>query len=624
MEKQLRLKQVMLAASLMLSGALHAMDSTDAKNLDTTSNTPVTVNSDLIVEESGSVDAGDILKPNPDLAAKIAEVTGVVSEEVIDVAKEATVVVGQEALETATTSNAGATGVVGQETLETAAPSNSWVNTAWYYLTGETARQETEKKAAQVAERQVLIAQRNAEAMAAAKARVAAEAAEAARLAAEAQAAAQAAAEAVEFAEQQEVLRQLQESEATKLAAENAQRVAENAQRAADEVANSYANRAFSAAASMKNSVLNRAASLKDSAMDAAGNSWTSTKDAIVANPGTTAAVVIATAAAAGSAWYVYRALYGRELTTVEYITVVDKLGKQDIAELEKGDKANAVSAISTLKVPRVDGPLKALIEALKTQLNNLYVAKNVNDYNTALAEALNRLEEAAKPKPVAQDVPATTTTVTAQARAAVNAVWGYFTPKQTTPSIAQMNKALEQSLAVLDNNTQGTANVIVNRVTVESDGESSKTTATTPSTTQVINQGSNVADQAVVAKPVSVNTQTATVTKRPTISFQSVRAIRPTSQFKALEIANIDADYIMQSIDNQRVLIALIFTNCTFNNSAEDYKKANKTLEEILNNAIADAQDVTRQQELQTLKTACGAAYKADLAALKAYNTTK
>ena len=566
MEKQLRLKQIMLAASLMLSGALHAMDATDAKNLDTKSNTPVTVNSDLIVEESGSVDAGDIVKPNPDLAAKIAEVTGVVSEEVIDVAKEATVVVvgqealeaattsnagatgvvGQEALETATTSNAGATGVVGQEALETATTSNSWVNTAWNYLTGETARQETEKKAAQVAERQVLIAQRNAEAMAAAKARVAAEAAEAARLAAEAQAAAQAAAEAVEFAEQQEVLRQLQESEATKLAAENAQRVAENAQRAADAVANSYANRAFSAAASMKDSVLNRAASLKDSAvqyrtaaMDVAGNSWTSTKDAIVANPGTTAAVVIATAAAAGSAWYVYnnglpfgirvlsdRALYGRELTTVEYITFVDKLGKQDIAELEKGDKANAVSAISTLKVPRVDGPLKAIIEALKTQLNNLYVAKNVNDYNTALAEALNRLEEAAKPKPVAQDVPATTTTVTAQARAAVNAVWGYFTPKQTTPSIAQMNKALEQSLAVLDNNTQGTANVIVNRVTVEIDGESSKTTATTPSTTQVINQGSNVADQAVVAKPVSVNTQTATVTKRPTISFQSVRAI--------------------------------------------------------------------------------------------------
>ena len=40
MEKQLRLKQVMLAASLMLSGALHAMDSTDAKNLDTTSIRP--------------------------------------------------------------------------------------------------------------------------------------------------------------------------------------------------------------------------------------------------------------------------------------------------------------------------------------------------------------------------------------------------------------------------------------------------------------------------------------------------------------------------------------------------------------------------------------------------------
>ena len=151
----------------------------------------------------------------------------------------------------------------------------------------------------------------------------------------------------------------------TKLAAENAQRVAENAQRAADEVANSYANRAFSAAASMKNSVLNRAASLKDSAMDAAGNSWTSTKETIVANPGTTAAVVIATAAAAGSAWYVYRALYGRELTTVEYITFVDKLGKQDIAELEKGDKANAASAISTLKVPRVDGSLKTLIEEI-------------------------------------------------------------------------------------------------------------------------------------------------------------------------------------------------------------------------------------------------------------------
>ena len=44
-------------------------------------------------------------------------------------------------------------------------------------------------------------------------------------------------------------------------------------------IANSYAKRAFSAAASMKDSVLNRAASLKDSAMDAAGNSWTSTKE---------------------------------------------------------------------------------------------------------------------------------------------------------------------------------------------------------------------------------------------------------------------------------------------------------------------------------------------------------
>ena len=79
------------------------------------------------------------------------------------------------------------------------------------------------------------------------------------------------------------------------------------------------------------------------------------------------------------------------------------------------------------LKVPRVDGSLKTLIEEIKTQLNNLYVAKNVNDYNTALAEALNRLEEAAKPKPVAQDVPATTTTVTAKARAAANAVWSYL-----------------------------------------------------------------------------------------------------------------------------------------------------------------------------------------------------
>ena len=185
--------------------------------------------------------------------------------------------------------------------------------------------------------------------------------------------------------------------------------------------------------------------------MDAAGNSWTSTKDAIVANPGTTAAVVIATAAAAGSAWYVYnnglpfgirvlsdRALYGRELTTVEYITFVDKLGKQDIAELEKGDKANAVSAISTLKVPRVDGPLKALIENIKTQLNDLYVAKNVNDYNAALAEALNRLEEAARP--VVQDVPATTTTVTAKARAAVNAVWSYFASKPAVKSAETYN----------------------------------------------------------------------------------------------------------------------------------------------------------------------------------------
>ena len=224
MEKQLRLKQIMLAASLMLSGVSHAMDSTDAKNLNTPSNEPVIVNSDLIVEGSGSVEAVDILKSTPDvveaptlptpkgtevvvevptlrqsagkvdalfphLTAKIAKATGAVSEEVIDATE--------------------ATGVVRQETLETATPSNSWVNTAWYYLTGETARQETEKKAAQVAERQVLIAQRNAEAMAAAKARVAAEAAEAARLAAEAQAAA----EAVEFAEQQEVLRQLQESE---------------------------------------------------------------------------------------------------------------------------------------------------------------------------------------------------------------------------------------------------------------------------------------------------------------------------------------------------------------------------------------------------------------------------
>ena len=194
------------------------------------------------------------------------------------------------------------------------------------------------------------------------------------------------------------------------------------------------------------------------------------------------------------------------------------------------------------------------------------------------------------------------------------------------------MNKTLEQSLAVLDNNTQGTANVIVNRVTVESDGESSKTTATTPSTTQVINQDSNVADQAVVAqqevanvvaKPVSVNTQTANRTKRPTISFQSARAIRPTSKFKALEIANVDTDCIMQSIDNQRVLIALTFTNCTFSKGeVKNYDAAVATLGAILNNAIADAQDATREQELQALKTACKAACSADHAALKAHIT--
>jgi hypothetical protein len=606
MASQLRLKQIMLVVSLMLSGALHAMDSTAANHLNATSKKPVIVNSEQIAEGYGRIDAAGFLKPTPKgtevvvevptlptpgvvkaptlrqsagkvdalfphLTAKIAKATGAVSEEVIDATE--------------------ATGVVRQETLETATPSNSWVHSAWDYLTGETARQVTEKKAAQVAERQALIAQRSAEAMAAVKVRVAVEA--------------QAAAEAVEFAEQQEVLRQLQESDAAKLAAENAQR-------AADEVANSYAKRAFSAAASMKDSVLNRAASLKDSAMDAAGNSWTSTKETIVANPGTTAAVVIAAAAAAGSAWYVYnnglpfgirvlsdRALYGRELTTVEYITFVDKLGKQDIAELEKGDKANAVSAISMLKVPRVDGSLKTLIEEIKTQLNNLYVAKNVNDYNTALAEALNRLEEAAKP--VVQDVPATTTTVTAKARAAANAVWSYFASKPAVKSAetaATVNTDAQVAAVIAQ---QEPANIVVAPVTVEMQ------------TAVVIQQPTTeTAPVAEVATPV--------VRK----ATRSVRATRPTSKFKAIEVPNIDTDFIMQSIDNQRVLIALTFTNCTFNNSAEDYKKANEMLVDILNNAIADAKDATREQELQALKTACEAAYEADLAALEEYNATK
>ena len=66
MEKQLRLKQIMLAASLMLSGVSHAMDSTREES-EYTSNEPVIVNSDLIVEGSGSVEAVDILKPTPDV-----------------------------------------------------------------------------------------------------------------------------------------------------------------------------------------------------------------------------------------------------------------------------------------------------------------------------------------------------------------------------------------------------------------------------------------------------------------------------------------------------------------------------------------------------------------------------
>ena len=612
METQLRLKQIMLAASLILSGALHAMDPMDPMAQENAGNllnpTPavemmpvLTQPVPVLTQPEGKVDA---------LFPKLVEkITHAVTEESVD----ATGAVAEETIETAATTWSDRFGYVWSETkrLKKAFDENIYDP----YLSAEATRQ---KYAEQVERAEQLEVMRQLQE------------AEAARLAA---------AEAAKLAEQQEVLRQLNE-EAAKNSYVN--RIYNNAVSMKDSALNnasSLKDSALNNASSLKDSALNRAASLKDSvvqygsvALNATQNGLTTAKDAIVANPGTTAAAVAATAAVLGGTWYVYKndllpvnVLSNRaRYTAVEYSTFVEKLGNQDIVELEKGDKAKATSAISTLKVPRVDGPLKTLIEEIKTELNDLYVAKNVNDYNTVLADALNRLEEAAKPKPVAQDVPATTTTVTAQARAAVNAVWGYFTPKQTTPSIAQMNKALEQSLAVLDNNTQGTANVIVNRVTVEIDGESSKTTATTPSTTQVINQGSNVADQAVVAKPVSVNTQTATVTKRPTISFQSVRAIRPTSQFKALEIANIDADYIMQSIDNQRVLIALIFTNCTFNNSAEDYKKANKTLEEILNNAIADAQDVTRQQELQTLKTACGAAYKADLAALKAYNTTK
>ena len=80
-----------------------------------------------------------------------------------------------------------------------------------------------------------------------------------------------------------------------------------------------------------------------------------------------------------------------------------------------------------------------------------------------------------------------------------------------------------------------------------------------------------------------------------------------------------------MQSIDNQRVLIALTFTDFMFNKSeVKNYNAANEMLVEILNNAIADAKDATREQELQALKTACKAAYRADHAALKAYNATK
>ena len=48
MASQLRLKQIMLVVSLMLSSALHAMDSTAAKNLNATSNEPVIVNSEQI------------------------------------------------------------------------------------------------------------------------------------------------------------------------------------------------------------------------------------------------------------------------------------------------------------------------------------------------------------------------------------------------------------------------------------------------------------------------------------------------------------------------------------------------------------------------------------------------
>ena len=76
MASQLRLKQIMLAASLMLSSALQAMDSTAAKNLNATSNEPVIVNSEGFQSQkaTGSIDGAGFLKPTPKGTEVVVEV----------------------------------------------------------------------------------------------------------------------------------------------------------------------------------------------------------------------------------------------------------------------------------------------------------------------------------------------------------------------------------------------------------------------------------------------------------------------------------------------------------------------------------------------------------------------